>query len=40
MNEDRRRIQLFLDWLIDNKKEINFGSLFDDMEEYLAEIKP
>lgn len=39
MNEDRIIIQPFLDWLIDNKKHINFGSLFNDMEEYLDEIK-
>ena len=39
MNEDRKRIQPFIDWIIDNNKEVNFGDLHDYMEEYLKEIK-
>ena len=33
--EDRKKIQPFIDWLIDNKKVSKATSLYLDMEDYL-----
>gem|GEM_PF-6293724 len=30
---------LFIDWIIDNKQEINFGDLHEYMEEYLKVLR-
>ena len=38
MDENRKRIQTFIDWLIDNKKDIS-ENMFSYMEEYLVVIK-
>jgi hypothetical protein len=38
MNEDRKRIQPFIDWLIDNRIMPKETTLFSDMEDYLKEL--